>query len=215
MENKLHFEVLPKRQRELFESLSKAKWISDFYLAGGTALALQIAHRRSIDFDFFTKKEFDMQLLKKRLVNLGDFKLFSESEGTINGELNSIKISFFNLPYSPIGSEKNYRSLRIISEEDIAAMKLAALSSRGSKKDFVDLYFLLKDFSLSKMIGFFEKKYEKSAENVYCALKGVIYFVDADEQPMPRMLKRVTWREVKKSVKLAHKKYITELSSQK
>lgn len=211
MNNNLHLEVLPKRQRELFYSLSKCDWISDFYLAGGTSLALQMAHRRSVDFDFFSEKDFDMLLLKKRLPKFGNYALRSESEIILDGDINKVRISFFKLPWPLVGKELRFNNLRIASKEDIAAMKLSSISMRGSRKDFIDIYFLLKQYSLSEMVRFFERKYGKNEENVYCALKGLVYFVDAEKRPMPGMLERVSWREIKKSITLAHKDYLNHL----
>ncbi|MGB9613007.1 MAG: nucleotidyl transferase AbiEii/AbiGii toxin family protein [Candidatus Margulisiibacteriota bacterium] len=215
MNDNLHLEVLPKRQRELFYSLSRRDWISDFYLAGGTALALQIAHRRSIDFDFFSEKDFDLLLLKKKLPGIGDYALRSESEIILDGDINGVRISFFKLPWPLIGKELHFNNLRIASKEDIAAMKLSSLSMRGSRKDFIDLYFLLEEYTLEEMFWFFEKKYGKNEENVYCALKGIVYFVDAEKRPMPGLLRHVTWGNIKKRIISAHKEYIEELRHRK
>jgi len=212
MENKLHLEILPRRQRLLFDSLSSFDWIEKFYLAGGTALALQIAHRRSIDFDFFSEQEFDTWVVRKRLALLGDYKLSSESEQILDGRLNNVRISFFNLPYKLIKPEIRFNHLRVVSREDIAAMKLSAISMRGSRKDFIDLFFLLKEFSLDEMIGFYEQKYGKNEENVYCALKGLVYFADAEKRPMPGLLRRVFWRDIKKHITKVHKEYVEKLA---
>jgi len=211
MENKLVLDILPKRQRELFSVLSKAGWLADYYLAGGTALALCYGHRRSIDFDFFTTKKIDRQLLKREVLGLGAFKLFAESEFILHGEIDHVQISFMSLPYPLIGEEARQGGLRIASVEDIAAMKLSAVSSRGSRKDFIDLYFLLKQYSLGEMIGFYEKKYGRSDENVYCVLKGLVYFDDAEKKPMPSMLKNVAWKDIRKAMISAHKAYVAGL----
>jgi len=213
MESKFHLEILPKRQKLLFDSLSGSDWIEKFYLAGGTALALQIAHRRSIDFDFFAEQEFDTWAVRKKLALLGDYRLSSESEQILDGRLNTVRISFFNLPYKLIRPATRFKHMRIVSREDIAAMKLAAISMRGSRKDFIDLFFLLKEFSLDEMIHFYEQKYGKKEENVYCVLKGLVYFADAEERPMPGLLRRVSWRDVKKHVIHVHNEYIQGIKS--
>ena len=210
--NNLCFEVLPRRQKAILDELAQASWISDFYLAGGTALALQIGHRRSIDFDFFTEdKKFNLLLLKKRLLKLGHMHTRSESEDTFNGSLNSISISFFSLPYKLIQKPLKYKNINLANKLDIAAMKLSAVSSRGSRKDFVDLYYLLDEYTLSEMITAYEKKYGKSTENIYCVLKGLVYFVDAEKLPMPRMLKNITWRSIKNRILLAQDKYVSQI----
>lgn len=208
MENNLHLEVLPKRQKTLFSVFAGLEWLSDYYLAGGTALALQIAHRRSVDFDFFTTLELDLPLLKKRLNKLGEYKLRAENEIILDGDFNDVRVSFFSLPDPLIGQEIKVGNLRIVSKADIAAMKLAALSMRGSRKDFIDFYFLLKEFSLAEIVSLFEKKYGLNKENVYCALKGLIYFEDAEKMTMPGMIRRVSWGEIKKEIAIAHKEYL-------
>lgn len=208
MENELNFNVLPPRQLKLFNILRKIEWISSFHLAGGTALALQIGHRKSVDFDFFTDQETDMQEIKGKLVGAGDFKLYSESKGTLHGELNGVEISFFQLPWGLIDKAVESGKIKIASRRDISAMKLSAISSRGSRKDFIDLYFLLKEFSLAEMLGFYRQKYGKNLDNIYCVLKGILYFKDADEQKAPIMFKRVNWRTVKKEISKAHDAYI-------
>ena len=87
--------ILPGQQKILFDILAKQTWIAQFYLAGGTSLALQIAHRQSVDFDFFTKNNFDNRDILEKLRDLGKFELFNEAHNTINGLLNDVRISFF------------------------------------------------------------------------------------------------------------------------
>lgn len=214
MGDKFHLEILPKRQRILFDVFSRSDWISQFYLAGGTSLALQIAHRRSIDFDFFSEQEFDTRLVKEKLAKIGDYQILSESEQILDGRLNDVRASFFNLPFRLIRPVKNFWKLRIISKEDAAAMKLSAISMRGSRKDFIDIYFLLKEFSLEQMFDYFRQKYGENKENIFCALKGLVYFNDAEEMPMPSMIRHVVWGNIKKTILSAHKKYIDTLRNE-
>jgi len=211
MGNNLHFEVLPKRQRLLFDAFSGLEWFQNYYLAGGTALALQIAHRRSVDFDFFTAGDLDVPLLKKRLSRIGKYHLRAESEIILDGDVNDVRVSFFSLPETLIGEKIKIGHLKIAAKADIAAMKIAAISMRGSRKDFIDIYFLLKEFSLEEIIGYFEKKYGKNKENVYCALKGLLYFEDAEKMSMPGLIRRVTWGEVKKTILNVHGEYLKRI----
>jgi len=211
MDEKLYLEVFPKRQRELFFKLSELDWISDFYLAGGSALALQLAHRRSIDFDFFSPEKLDLFKLKKELSRIGAYKVRAESEFILDGDLNAVRISFFNTAVPLIRPAILFGKIRIASKEDIAAMKMATMSVRGSRKDFVDLFFLLNEFGLEKLVDFFQEKYGENLENLYCVLKGMTYFVDAEKMPMPRMIKPVTWGKVKKYIISAHKEYINKV----
>ena len=97
--------------------------------------------------------------------------------------------------------------MRIASKKDIAAMKLSAISSRGSRKDFIDLFFLFKEFPLAEMLGLYRQKYGENLDNIYCVMKGLLYFKDADEQGAPLMFKRANWRTVKKAIIEAHDDY--------
>lgn len=212
MENELHLNILPPKQLKLLKTLQDFNWISAFHLAGGTALALQIGHRKSVDLDFFTNKEIEIQEIKGNLVNLGNFQLYSESEGTLHGNLNNVEISFFQLPWGLIGESIPFGKIKIASRKDIAAMKLSAISSRGNKKDFIDLFFLLKEFSLAETLGFYRQKYGDNLDNIYCVMKGILYFKDADAQEMPTMYKRVNWRTIKKTIVAAHDGYLKEFN---
>ena len=89
---KFHTEIFPKQQQLLFDKLSKQDWITPFYLAGGTALALQLGHRRSIDFDFFTEGDFDTTRIIQYCREIGKFELFDRSEGTLNGSINDVMV---------------------------------------------------------------------------------------------------------------------------
>lgn len=208
MENKFETDILPKRQKHLFSFLSEQKWLDMFYLAGGTALALQIGHRQSIDFDFFTKNPFDRKEIIKNTTKYGTFELFTEGANTLHGSLNGVQISFFRLEDKLLQKTTNFKHLHIASMLDIAVMKLNAISGRGTKKDFVDLYFLIREFSLPELFKGYETKYGKSISNNYHLLKSLTYFGDAEKQPLPKMFVEVSWNEVKKGitsfVKCAH-----------
>lgn len=202
-----HVDILPEQQRLLFESLTKQAWMSPFYLAGGTALALHIRHRQSIDFDFFTTDEFDTRRILSMLKTLGTFELFSEAHQTINGLLNQVRISFFHYPYPLIQEPYSYGTLSIAGLQDIGLMKLEAISGRGSKKDFIDLYFLLKMLSLSELFEQYPKKYGIEISNHYHLLKSLVYFDDAESQPMPIMHHPISWNDVKTSIISTMKEY--------
>lgn len=168
--------------------------------AGGTALAIKIGHRQSIDFDFFTNNEFNTKGIINYLVELGNFELYNEAKNTINGLLNNVKISFFTYPYRLIRNPDSYLNLLIANIYDIALMKLEAISGRGSKKDFIDLFFLLKHFSLSELFKGYENKFGMAISNHYHLLKSLVYFEDAEHQLMPKMLINTDWENVKSTV---------------
>ncbi len=172
----------------------------DFYLAGGTALALQLGHRESIDLDWFSQKKFSNFDLKKALSESGKFELIGESEGTINGVLDGVRVSFFHYVYGQLFPFVRFENVNLVDERDIAAMILSVISSRGSKKDLIDVYFLLEKYTLNELINIFEKKYESIKYNKLHILKSLIYFDDAENEPMPKMLKPVEWKIVKEKI---------------
>lgn len=196
----LHFEVLPEQQRILCDMLAEQPWMKPFYLAGGTALALHIGHRQSIDFDFFTQQDFRTREINEHVRTLGTYELFSEAENTIYGLLNDVRISFFTYKYPIISAFHRYRHLKIADMLDIALMKFEAISGRGSRKDFIDLYFLLNHFSLKKLFQDYEVKYGIAVSNHYHLLKSLIYFTDAESEPMPVIYTDVSWDAVKETI---------------
>jgi len=197
MSNYLHLDVLPENQLRLFEMLSSQSFLNDFYLAGGTCLALQIGHRRSIDFDFFIPADFETHTIVNKLTNIGSYQRDNEEKNTINGSLNGVKISFFGYRYKIIDDFRNFNNIRLAGLKDIAAMKMEAIAGRGSKKDFVDIYFLLQQYTLNEIFEFHTLKYGPGLSNLYHHLKSLVYFTDADPEAMPLMIKPLNWDEVK------------------
>jgi len=190
------------------EKIARSATAKDFYLAGGTALAIQLGHRESIDLDWFSRKNFSNDNLKVGLSKLGQFELIGESEGTIHGILDGIRVSFFYYDYDQIFSFVSFEDINLADERDIAAMKLSAISSRGSKKDFIDLYFILEKYTLAELIEIFEKKYKNIKYNKLHILKSLAYFDDAEDEPMPKMLKLVNWEVVKEKIMEATSEFL-------
>ena len=179
--------------------LGKSHLMAHAYLAGGTACALQLGHRISVDLDFFTPQEFKADELIYALKNIGEFKLDKQSRGTILGELEKIKFSIFLYKYPVLFPFKSLLDINILDLRDLAAMKIDAIGSRGIRRDFIDLYFICqKGISLKEILLFYQRKYGASASNIVHLQKSLVYFVDAEMTAMPRMLKEVNWGEVKK-----------------
>jgi predicted nucleotidyltransferase component of viral defense system len=200
MEDKFFNKVLPDLQFRLFKELSKQSFIQDFYLAGGTSLALQIGHRRSIDFDFFTPLDFNTSILVNKLNTMGKYERGSEDKNTINGILDGIRISFFGYSYKMIDDVRIFTGIKLAGLKDIAAMKLEAIAGRGSRKDFIDMFFLLKKYSLEEIFSFHIEKYGVGLGNQYHHLKSLVYFEDAESDAMPVMIQSLNWDNVKKQI---------------
>jgi len=179
--------------------LGKSRLMDNAYLAGGTACALQIGHRISVDLDFFTPKEFNAKELTRSLKNIGKFKLDRQSWGTILGVLEKVKFSVFVYKYPVLFPFKSLFGINILDLRDIAAMKIDAISTRGIKRDFIDLYFICQGgISLKETLSVYDRKYGNLASNIVHLQKSLVYFVDAEAAIMPKMLKKVDWENVKK-----------------
>jgi len=192
--------VLSKNAYDALALLGKSKVLpKKTFLAGGTALALQIGHRISQDFDFFTPTSFKSEELINKLNQIGSFTLTEKQfKDTLLGLFNGVKFSIFLYPYPLIDKPTNYLGIDLASLKDIAAMKLAAIMDRGTKRDFIDLYFLVKkNISLDEMFVFYDKKFNALESNLYGLLKSLTYFDDAEDSAMPEMLKKASWEEVK------------------
>lgn len=197
----MHSEVVSQQTKRVLEKVGQSELAPHFYLAGGTALALQIGHRQSIDLDWFSGHDFSNAQIKNSLSGLGVFELTNEAEGTIEGVMDQVRVSFFRYRYDLLFPLLGFEKIKLADERDIAAMKIDAISSRGSKKDFIDLYFLLEKYSLKELIEFFEKKYRDIKYNKLHILKSLVYFDDAENEPSPAMLKIVKWETVRETIK--------------
>ena len=207
----MHLSVLNSKQVSLLKKLGFLKKYG-FYLAGGTALALQIDHRTSLDFDFYTEKKFDPTIFQRLLERkFKEVILLQKAEGTLSVKIDGVATSFFQYPYPLIFPPIKYQNFPpLASKEDIAAMKVIAISDRGTKRDFIDIYFLLKEFSLEEIMNFVKKKYPNF--NIYVGLRGLTYFVDAEKRQKRKLYLThfVSWGKIKKFLIGEVKKYKKE-----
>ncbi len=195
---KIHLEVLPKDTKKTLSLLSNSPFIKQFYLAGGTGLALQIGHRISGDLDFFSRENFDESSLIQKMPEMGKFQLEKKSEQTIIGILNNTKLSFLRYKYQALFPFKIIAGVNVADIIDIACMKIDTISSRGTKRDFIDVYFIAKEIMpLKNILNSFEKKYASINYNMIHIRKSLVFFEDAESDPMPQMLKPADWKEIK------------------
>ena len=176
----MFYDVLDKERINILPKLSFLK--GRFYLAGGTGLALQIGHRDSVDFDFFTKESFDTFDLYKELLKIFGQENISktlEEKNTLNVVLNgNIKLSFFSYPYPPIESLIKEEFLDIAGIADVGCMKLSAVVGRAVEKDYIDLYFILRQIPLGGLLSKAKEKMPDLDHNLI--LKSLIYFNDVE-----------------------------------
>lgn len=194
-----HTETLPQKTAQLVEQLHDKQplFLNDVYLSGGTGLSLQLGHRESEDLDFFCKHSFEPLQIEQQLQQLGALDQTELEEGTLNTFLSDVKLQFLEYKYPLLEPLSDWKGMKISSILDIACTKLQTVSMRGSKKDFVDLFFIFDKYSLTDLLQESQKKYEQTNYNQAHILKSLIYFEDADGQPMPRMIKEATWDAVK------------------
>lgn len=191
--------TLYPKTAQVLERISKEEFLNNFYLAGGTALALQLGHRKSIDLDFFTQEAFNP---KELLDKLYDYKptVLQETTGTLDVMIDEVKFSFIEYRYPIVGEFTQFSDVDLASVIDIACMKLTAISSRGSRKDFIDLHFILNTQSLDKVFEKFEQKFKNIKYSKTHILKSLTYFLDAESDPDVDYLVEASWEDVKASL---------------
>lgn len=197
----LYLSTVESTTLELLRKLQQLPVLCNTRLVGGTALALQLGHRKSIDLDFFGRIDADSQELQEALRTIGTLTILSDFKNIHIYVLNDVKIDIVNYTYPWLDDAVCKDGIRLASPKDIAAMKITAVEGRGTKKDFVDIYFLLKRYSLKKLLDFYSRKYPDSSS--FMAMKSLAYFEDAEEEPMPYMFVDVSWDEIKQNI-LSH-----------
>lgn len=190
---------------ELLKKLMCFDVFKNMRLVGGTALALQIGHRKSIDLDFFGNIDFQNVYTAKTFANFNKVVILKSSKNINIFSIDDVKVDFVNYDYPWLQGELVIDGIRLAGFEDIAAMKLAAITGRGSRKDFIDIYFLLQQFGLKELLGFYNKKYFDGSE--YMVLKSLTYFDDAEKDYDINMVQKVSWRKIKKDIINAVERY--------
>lgn len=180
-------------------TLTKINFVKKYYLAGGTALSLHIGHRFSNDLDFFSLTPEEPLIIRNQLIDKGKLDIKQNEEGTFNGALNGVKLSFFVYPYPLLFPLHDFNTIQIADILDIACMKIDAISSRGKKRDFIDLYFICKNIKpLGELLLLFARKYVKTKYNNVHILKSLVYFQDAEKEGEPQMIQKINWLDIKK-----------------
>ncbi len=197
-----HYEILPRQTKKALMFLSEEKWLkeSGWYLAGGTALALQAGNRKSLDLDFFTEnKDFDMEELLAKFSNNKDWVLSFNRKNTIYGQLLKAKVSFIAYPFFIPKQEPLWHgAIKVLQARDIAVMKITTISQRGRKRDFFDLYWCAKNIEpLEEIIKCLKIQYPSVAHDYHHILKSLVYFEDAESDPNPEINFDIGWKKVK------------------
>lgn len=181
--------------------LSQQPFIHDFYLAGGTALALQIGHRLSTDLDWFSASRKLISVEREAILSVlqtsEQLQVVSEQDGMLFLRLFGTDVSLIFQQHSLLEDPVIYLGLQLASPTDIGLMKLAAINSRGTRRDFIDLYCLRDLVSLDQLLALIPQKYTNRPDFLTISVRALAYFADAEQQPMPRMHNPVHWEDVK------------------
>ena len=194
----MHPKVLSPDAWDTVRSISHERRLEPWILAGGTGLALQFGHRYSEDLDLFGYEPFDPLGLAESLATVGRVRVQQAATDTLHVELNGMRVSFLRTETPLLFEGTPYRGLTVADTRDIAVMKMIAIAGRGSRKDFVDLFFYLRaGGTLQGALSLLHHRFQEVDFNTYHLLKSLVYFEDAEEEPMPKMIRLVEWDSVK------------------
>ena len=186
---------------QLLKQLQELPLLKASRLVGGTALALQLGHRKSVDLDLFGGIDASSEEIREALSMSHSITVVKESRNINIYLIDGIKVDFVNYKYAWIDKAVEEDTIILAGIKDIAAMRIAAVVGRGTKKDFIDIYFLLRQYSLQEILQLYLQKYPDGS--LFIALKSLSYFEDAEPDPMPVMFEKVNWEDVKARIKQA------------
>ena len=208
----LHYETVDTGTLELLKKLQSLSIFNEMRLVGGTILALQIGHRKSIDIDLFGNLQVEYENLIDELKTIGEVVPLKNSKNIHSLLIDDIKVDIVNYEYKWLENKIIHENIYLATIQDIAAMKLNAIIGRGSKKDFIDLFFILKHYSLSEIFKLYDDKYQDGSS--FLVLKSLTYFEDAEIEEMPYMFSDVTWQTVKDNINKVHAEYVLQNEGQ-
>lgn len=194
----LSYKTVSTNTLELLKRLMEENLFHDMRLVGDTALALQYGHRNSIDLDFFGELEASNDDILSVLNQFDELEVLKQSDKIKIYIINGVKVDFVSYEYPWLDEVVREDGIRLASPKDIGAMKIYAAEGRGSRKDFIDIYYLLKRFSLKELLSFYKSKYPNHSE--FVALRSLTYFFDAETYPMPLMYTDDNWETMKKEI---------------
>lgn len=196
----LQFNALRPDTLDVLKATMAQPLLDDFVLVGGTALALHYGHRVSEDIDLFVWEKFDVDLLLLELSKTLNHSVKVKTPIGAHIFVKGVKTDLVYFPAKPIRPVIEKEGVRLLSSEDIAAMKMNVIANRGAKKDFYDVYFLLKELPLKKQVDLFKEKF--ITQDIFGLSRSLTYFADADMQDEIILLKEksLTWEKVKQTI---------------
>ena len=198
----MYWEVIDKNRYNILKKVIEKISLENYYLAGGTALALQTGIIESFDFDFFIQTEFDENLLIQELEEIGKLEVTVCRKGTVHAILNGVQLTFLYFKNNLVADKievENVKGLYLASIKDIAIMKLIAISQRGTKKDFFDLYYICNNFNITitDILKMLKEKYDENKVNYAHIIQSLAYFEDAEDENLPKVFIDYNWEKIK------------------
>lgn len=197
----MYWNIFDKSRYELLKKISEVISIDDYYMIGGTALSLQLGLRESYDFDFCVKGEFNNEVLLEELKSVGNVEVIQNQKGTCDVLLNGVQVSFFYYPNKVLKDfvkPEEMPKLKIASVLDIAIMKVVAIGGRGAKKDFFDLYNIIKkcNITVDELVNGLVQKCGNNV-NYLNIIMGLSYFEDAEDEILLNTFVSYNWENIK------------------
>lgn len=199
---RMHEETISPTCFRLIQELSRQSFLNQFYLVGGTALSLQLGHRKSIDLDFFSQNEFEPMKWKSSVHALGEVESLELRRNNLSCKINKTKLEFLYFAYPNHFPLVSWEGIKMLDPKDIALFKILAIIGRNRKKDIIDLYFIDKEvIDLQEIISLFFEKYEKGDISLLKQVETLFDDENVEKSDMPDMLKKVNWEEAYSMVK--------------
>jgi hypothetical protein len=212
----MHRGCFPERGWKVLRSLKHMLTKYSATLAGGTALALHMGHRISVDLDFFTHVDFRVESIISDIRKTNyPFRIISEGEGYLIADVEGIKVSIFKYDYPFLEKPVIFEGTRIAGVLDTASMKVIAISQGGTKRDFIDLYFILQDIPFHNVANHMVRRFGKERVNPIHIGKSLVYFSDAESNPEPQYMKGkdISWDKVKKFFRYHVKQFVLDIDT--
>ena len=198
-----HWETVTPQLREVLQLVSLQAFADRFYLAGGTALALQLGHRPSVDLDFFSDHDELLDTSRHAISAALEKQAVVEVREDVIGNLllkvNQLSVGFFSYGYPLLEAVSTAGTLRLASLADIGLMKMDALMMRGARKDFIDLYCLAQTIPFDRLLELRPCKYPRSSNFEIMLLESLTNFDHAERDLMPRLSIPLDWEQIKSS----------------
>jgi hypothetical protein len=196
----VHWGAITPELQHLMGFTAQQTFSNRFYLAGGTALALQLGHRKSIDLDFFSENdEIDRQSRKEITASFSPLhaEIIESGEGFLVFLAENVRIGFLSYGYPLLSPSKLVEGIALASLIDIGLMKMDALINRGSRKDFYDLYFISNQFPLHTLLELADHKYTGFRDFPLMVVESMVLFDNADRDLHPELLIETPWEKIK------------------